>query len=282
MNKKTWKYIFGVQILAILSLSIALFSLNSRRFKLIACDVGQGDAILAIYGNLEILNDGGPDSKVIECLDKYMPYWDREIELVILSHPDKDHFGGLIDVFERYKVDSFLRTKAKSSTQSFQMLENLVGGEGIETIYAKEGLRLRLGKIYLDILNPINSESLLSGDVDLNNSSIVFNLSFGEFNALLTGDIEIEGINKMVSGRRIRDIEYLKVPHHGSSNNITTGLLMFSKPEISAISVGKNSYGHPNKETLELLARYKIKVLRTDEIGDIVIEANEDGTFYLY
>ena len=278
---RIWKIVFLLELLIIASLSLAFLSFSDRKFQIIACDVGQGDAILVIYGDIQILTDGGPDSKVLDCLGKYIPYWDKTIELVILTHPDKDHFGGLIDVFERYEVLSFLKTKATNSNQSYQVLETIVGGKDVDTIYASDGLNLRLGKIYLDILNPQDSNEEYIEDKNLNNSSIVSVLGFGEFKALLTGDIEIEGINRLVSERKIIDVNYLKMPHHGSKNNITSGLLRFSSPEMAVISVGKNSYGHPNKEVLDFLNKLGIKILRTDELGSIVVEVDKGGRFYL-
>ncbi|MBU0998652.1 hypothetical protein KJ570_03960 [Patescibacteria group bacterium] len=278
---KIWKIVFLLEFLVITSLLLAILSFNNKKFQIIACDVGQGDAILAIYGDIQILTDGGPDSKVLDCLGAYIPFWDNTIELVILTHPDKDHFGGLIDVFERYEVLSFLKTKATSSNQSYQVLESIVGGKEVDTIYASDSLSIRLGKIYLDILNPIDSNEVSIEDKNLNNSSIVSVLKFGNFEALLTGDIEIEGINRLIMEGKIHDVDYLKVPHHGSKNNITSGLLRFSSPEVAVISVGKNSYGHPNKEVLDLLNKLNIRVLRTDELGSILIEVNKEGQFYL-
>jgi len=272
---KIWKIVYIIEFLIITSLLLAIFSFNNKKFQIIACDVGQGDAILAIYGNTQILTDGGPDSKVLDCLGAYIPYWDNTIELVILTHPDKDHFGGLIDVFERYEVLNFLKTKATSSNQSYQVLESIVGGKEVDTIYASDDLSIRLGKIYLDILNPHDSNEEYIEDKNLNNSSIVSVLGFGDFEALLTGDIEIEGINRLITEGKIHEVNYIKIPHHGSKNNITSGLLRFSSPEVAVISVGENSYGHPNKEVLDLLKKYKINnVFITSRDKDIVIETN--------
>lgn len=272
---KVWKIIFLVQILIIASLLLAIVSFDRKSFKLIACDVGQGDAILAIYGNIQILTDGGPDSRVLDCLGTYMPYWDNTLELVILTHPDKDHFGGLIDVFERYQVLNFLKTKAENSNQSYKVLESAVGGSDTNIIYAKDNLGIRLGKIYLDILNPVDLYDPDSNEKNLNNSSIVFVLEYYNFKALMTGDIEIDGINRLIKERKIPDVEYIKIPHHGSKNNITSSLLKFASPEVAVISVGKNSYGHPNKEVLDLLTKYKIPYFRTDENKDVIVIFNK-------
>lgn len=276
---RIWKAVFISELLVIASLTLALLSFDNKKFKIIACDVGQGDAILSIYGKIQILIDGGPDSKVLDCLGKYIPYWDNTLELVILTHPDKDHFGGLIDVFERYEVLNYLKTKAINSSQDYQVLESIVGSKGIDTIYATDEFDIRLGKIYLDILNPKDSSKAYIEDKDLNNSSIVFTLRFKNFEALLTGDIEIEGINELIKEGKISEVEYIKIPHHGSKNNITSGLLRFSSPEVAVISVGENSYGHPNQEVLDLLQKYNIsKTYVTSRDRDVIVET--DGDFW--
>jgi len=275
---RIWKAVFISELLVIASLTLALLSFDNKKFKIIACDVGQGDAILSIYGKIQILVDGGPDSKVLDCLGKYIPYWDNTLELVILTHPDKDHFGGLIDVFERYEVLNYLKTKAINSSQDYQVLESIVGSKGIDTIYATDEFDIRLGKIYLDILNPKDSSKAYIEDKDLNNLSIVFTLRFKNFEALLTGDIEIEGINELIKEGKISEVEYIKIPHHGSKNNITSGLLRFSSPEVAVISVGENSYGHPNQEVLNLLKKYNInKIYVTSIDKDVIVETDGES-----
>ena len=146
-----------------------------------------------------------------------------------------------------------------------------MGGSGTNVIYAKDGLGIGLGKIYLDILNPIGLYDHDFNEKNSNNSSIVFVLEYLNFKALMTGDIEIEGINRLVREKKIPEVEYIKIPHHGSKNNITSSLLKFSNPKVAVISVGKNSYGHPNKEVLDLLGKYKIPYFRTDENKNVVL-----------
>ncbi|KKT65650.1 MAG: internalization-related competence protein ComEC/Rec2 protein [Candidatus Woesebacteria bacterium GW2011_GWA2_44_33] len=151
---KAWKYLLGFLFLASVSVWLAAFSSEDRNLHLIACDVGQGDAILAVYGDIQILTDGGPGNSVLTCLQKYMPFWDREIELVILTHPQLDHYGGLVEVFSRYQVGTFLTNDFNPSTQGLKALENAVGGSGARVVKPAAGTRLRLGMIYLDILHP--------------------------------------------------------------------------------------------------------------------------------
>ena len=265
---KTWKYLFGVLALVALSLWLALLASPDKNLRLIACDVGQGDAILAISGKFQILTDGGPDNSVLTCLEKYLPFWDREIELVILTHPQLDHYRGLIEVFNRYKVDTFLTNDFSPSTQGLKALENAVGGGGARVVRPAVGTRLRLGMIYLDILHP--AKGIISKEP--NDISIVTVLRFGEFEALLTGDIGPKIIEKLLTENLIEPVDYIKIPHHGSRNGTTLELLEKSMPKLAVISVGKgNSYGHPHQEVLKMLESYGLRIFRTDKDGDVEV-----------
>ncbi|MCK5505797.1 MAG: MBL fold metallo-hydrolase, partial [Thermodesulfovibrionia bacterium] len=282
--EKGWKYIIGLLVLVAITIWLAVLAYPGQQLSLIACDVGQGDSILAVYGETQILVDGGPNDKVLECLHKHLPFWDREIELIILTHPQKDHYGGLIDVFRHYKVDKFLATPIDSGSQGYQALINAVGGSGAEVINPTIGMVIRLDLIYLDILHPSeqyvlskvegdstnNSENGVLGafDIkgDLNDYSVVTILRLGEFDALLTGDIGPE-VSDMIAETLVvsnsRTIEYIKTPHHGSKNGLTRELLEVSMPEIAVISVGKNPWGHPHQEILDMLRESGINIFRT-------------------
>ena len=279
MKIKSTKYILLFLLFVALIVWFGVLATGEKKLHLIACDVGQGDAILATLGDIQILTDGGVSNKVLGCLGRHMPFWDREIELVILTHPDKDHFKGLIEVFRRYRVDNFLSNGLKSGSLEYQVLEKEVGGENIKTITAREGMVLGVGKIWLDILSP--SEEQLRGlstkVTEKNEYSIVSLLRLGNFDALLTGDVESEAADNLadrIMATENETIEYIKVPHHGSKNGLTQKLLEAVMPKLAVISVGNNSYGHPNEEVIKLLKSKGIKILRTDEMGDIVVESD--------
>ena len=267
------KYIFGLLALVTITIWLAVLAAPDDRLRLIACDVGQGDAMLVVYGQSQILIDGGPDGSVLDCLASHMPFWDRRIELVILTHPQTDHFRGLIEVFRRYKVDVFLTLPLNSSTSAYQVLKNEVGGSKARVVNATAGKVIRLGLIQLDIVHP--TKNFLAGantsSGDPNDFSIVAILSFGEFEALLTGDIGPKVTPDILATGKIRDVEYIKIPHHGSKNGLTKELLEASMPEVAVISVGKNPWGHPHKEVLTLLEEYGVKIKRTDLEGDIEV-----------
>lgn len=263
---------------------LAVIVSPDSKLHLITCDVGQGDAILATYRKTQILIDGGPDRSVLICLSEHMPFWDREIEVVILTHPEADHFTGLIEVFKRYRVKTLVATPLDASSQGYQVLKNIVGGSGTRVVNPTSGMVIRLGLLYLDIVYPANknlglTNPFINNDVlgafssnqSSNDFSIVANLRLGEFDALLTGDIGPKVINDVLATGKIRDIDYIKIPHHGSKNGLTKELLEASVPEIAVISVGKNPWGHPHKEVLELLERYGLDVYRTDQHGNIEV-----------
>jgi competence protein ComEC len=282
--KTFWKNIYLGLGLALIAIWMAVFAYPEKKLHLIACDVGQGDAILAIYGTTQILVDGGATDKVIDCLGTHMPFWDRKIEVVLLTHPQLDHFGGLSEVFKRFQVERFVATGLDSSSQAYQALISMVGGSGVQVVNPTTGMVIRSGLLYLDIVWPSSDFQIATGGIstsnvlgaftskkDPNDFSVVANLRLGEFDALLTGDIGPKVISEIIRTGKVRDVEYIKVPHHGSKNGLTKELLEIASPEIAVISVGKNSFGHPHKEILDLLKEYGIQTKRTDKDGDVEI-----------
>ncbi len=285
---QTWKYIFGMLIFTLAILGIVILQVPDNNLHIIACDVGQGDAILVTYKNTQILTDGGPDSKVVECLSRHTPFYDREIELVISTHPDADHATGLIEVIKRYKVDNIMINPIDSGTQTLKALENEVGGRGISLIKPLEGMGIGLGLIRLDIFNP--DDNLVNGLTEkiegnklgfytpkapTNDYSITYRLNFGDFKGLFTGDLGPDVSDRLANKNSIGTVDYIKVPHHGSRNGLTQNLLEKLMPKVAIISVGKkNRYGHPNQEILDMLQKYNIKTYRTDEMGDVEIVTN--------
>lgn len=268
-----------IVLLAFITISIwiAVFNVNNK-LQIVACDVGQGDAILLQKNTTQILIDGGPNQKILDCLGKYMPFWDKTVELVFLTHPDIDHYGGLIDVFKNYKVVNFFSNGSVSSSQEYKVLESLVGGKGIKVQTAAKGMVIRVGMIYLEILNPLgkfetlNSKFETDGD---NNQSVVILLIYDQFKALFTGDAEQEVSDLIATRPEMGEVNYLKVNHHGSKNGLTQKLLDAVSPEVAVISSGtKNRYGHPHEEIIKMLNEKRVKVLRTDSNSDINIVTN--------
>lgn len=283
LTKRQWNSIFALAVIVALVIWLAYLSMPPKNVRVVGCDVGQGDALLVQSGTNQILIDGGPSDRVIDCLTRHMPFWDRNIEIVILTHPQSDHLNGLIDVFEQYWVDTFVTTPVANSTSGFRLLEENVKKSGAEVVIAHEGMAINVGMIQLDILNPQRSEydgfdevlGAMTSDDNLNNFSVVVALRYGEFDALFPGDIEPQEIQSLIARDLFTDIEYLKVPHHGSRNGLTKELLDITNPEVSVISVGtKNRFGHPHKEVIQMLEADDTKYFRTDIEGDVLIETD--------
>lgn len=268
---RLWKYIFLSLSLILSLLVLSVFTLPDKNLHLIACDVGQGDATLIVYGSIQVLIDGGPNNKVLDCLGKYIPFWDRKIEVVILTHPDSDHYAGLVEVIKRYKVDNYLDNGLSTGTESYEVLEKEVGGGGIREVIAKKGTGVREGKMSLDIVSPEEANK----EAESNDNSLVIDLKYGSFEAMLTGDAPKKILNAILVNK---PLDYLKLSHHGSKTGTDTFTLDNFMPKLAIISVGKNNYGHPNKEVLNLLKERKIKTFRTDETGNI--ETKSDGKSY--
>lgn len=288
-----WKCLLFILSLAAVTVWIAAFSFSTDSFKLITCDVGQGDAVLAVYGHIEILTDGGePNGRVSECLSKYMPFWDRTIEAVINTHPQLDHYGGLIKVVRDYNVQYFIGNALENSSQEYQVLEKELGSRVVEVLNPVNGLSIKAGMIHYDIFWPSfafqASEGKPSGDGKLgifnskrdpNEFSVQAILSFGNFRALLTGDIGEDMEDSVVAEIPVNSVNYIKIPHHGSRNGLYEKYIDLLRPEIAVVSVGaKNRYGLPNDEVIKYLNDKKIQTYRTDIYGDIILVS--DGREY--
>jgi len=263
------KPVFWLFLILVL-LGAAIFQLPDDKLHLVFCDVGQGDAILVSYRATQVLIDGGPNNRVLHCLANNMPFWDRTIEMVIATHPEADHISGLVDVMERYDVRQFVINSFGKETAVFQEFQGLVLAEKSNIYFPKEGDRVNLGPLKLSVLWPQFQDKILGAttvEKETNDSSIVLKLSFGNFDVLLTGDIS----TKIESQLDLTDIEVLKVAHHGSKYSTGEDFLNQAEPELAVISVGKNSFGHPTEEVIEKLSNLEIKILRTDQEGEIEI-----------
>jgi len=237
-------------------------------------DVGQGDAIFieAPNGN-QLLIDGGPTKGVLTELSKLMPLYDRSIDVVIATHPDKDHIGGLIEVLERYEVDVVLRSGAENDTGVYHVLNGSIEREDALEILARRGQRLVLDDgVFLDILFPDRDVT----DFDPNDASVVARLVYGETTFLFTGDAPKSIEEYLASlGDDAVESDVLKVGHHGSKTSSSEYFLAAVLPQIAVISAEQDSrYGHPHAEVLEALEAYKAEVVETSKLGTIVFTSD--------
>ncbi len=293
MMSQKKKLVFGIMSVLFtvdILVSLAVYDLSRRNFlEVDFFDVGQGDAtFIRTPEGRQILIDGGPSSAILEKLGGSLPFWDRTLDLIILTHPENDHLLGLIEVLKNYEVGNILWTGIVRDTENYKEWERLIakeqGKEEKANIFiAKAGQKIYLSEQnpdqYVEILYPFEG---LEGKSfkDSNNTSIVNKLIFGENSFLFSGDIyksaEKEILEKGEGEGEIDvDSDVLKISHHGSKTSSAEEFIVKVSPEVAVISAGKdNQYGHPSPETLEALEKYGITVLRTDAEGDIKIISN--------
>lgn len=236
---------------------------SGEEFVVTFLNVGQGDAILIeTPDGLDVLIDGGPDSSVLSELAGTLGAFDRTIDMLIATHPDADHVGGLADVLARYEVNTILMTENKGESNAAETYLAHVKAEEANIIYARTGQKFRLGeKATLAVLFPLEDPS----GMESNASSIVLKLSYGESDFLLTGDApkETEAYLVETYGAALES-EVLKAGHHGSRTSTSESFVEAVAPDHAVISAGAdNSYGHPHEEVLATLEKYGVETAST-------------------
>lgn len=269
MRKKVF---FSLMILFAI-IAVALFLgwlyVESEKMKVVFFDVGQGDAILITQGSQQVLIDGGKDGKVLlEHLGREIPFWDRNIEAVIVTHPDQDHLGGLVSLLRSYDVQSVIEGKGESNSKLFETWNLEKDKEKVEQIKALGGMQIKFANgANLEIVSQDQSDVKKA---DTNSASVVSRLLFGNDSFLFMGDFPMEKEKELLGKNHVLESKVLKVSHHGSKYATSDEFLAKVKPLDAVISVGKsNSYGHPDASVLERLKMSGARILRTDEMGDI-------------
>ena len=256
----------------------------SRTLEVSFLDVGQGDSIYIHAPNgRSMLIDGGPDGKVVDRLRALGSFsnaatqTNATIDMVMETHPDKDHIAGLVKVFEQYEVKKLLRSEISSGTSFDRSLDQHAKDEpGLETIIARRGQRIFLDKqdgVYVDILFPDQDTSHFK---ETNEASIVARLVYGTTSFLLTGDspINVENFLAEYDGPSLRTTA-LKLGHHGSKTSSGDAYLESVQPEYAVISAGKNNrYHHPSPETMERVTAHHIRTISTVDQGTITFQTD--------
>ena len=229
---------------------------KAGRLEVSFLDVGQGDAILIqTPSGQQILVDGGPDpDKVCLELGKGLPFWDKSLDLVLLTHAEDDHILGLLEVLSRYKVKQVMEPGFENGNVAYQEWLRLVSEKNIRRTVARAGQQIELGDgIRMEVLNP--QEKFVEGsDQDVNNNSVVLRLVWKEVSFLLTGDIGNEAEEQILYQGAKLDATILKVAHHGSADSISQHFLAAVDPQVAVVCVGAdNPFGHPSGEVMERL-----------------------------
>ena len=276
--KNIKKYLKTYIIFLLVILNVIIFyslSYTSGAILTVAfLDVGQGDAIfIKTPDGHQMLVDGGPNNSVLRELGKVMPFYDRSIDVVLATHADQDHIGGLVEVLKRYKVGLFIETNTTSTSAVYSELENLLKEKEIkkEIIVAPKTLELGF-HVKFDILFPNQN----TAGWETNDSSIIGKLIYGDSSFLLTGDSPL-AVEKYVVGKygKFLNSDVLKVGHHGSKNSSSELFIGMVSPTYSIISAGLNNrYGHPAPEAMEILSRLGGQILKTLGQGSIVFSSD--------
>jgi competence protein ComEC len=270
---KTLFFIAGFLLIVVIIITLGIKKNNRLPILEVSfLNIGQGDAILIDYlRHYQILIDGGPNGKqILTELSKVMPFMDNKIEVVIITHPDRDHFSGLIDVFKKYKIGLVLDNGQKSDDRVWRELYKIIKDKNISRQAVGEGSKLIIGKDF--IIHFFNPDKIALSKTAKNDYSVVARLDFGINSFLFTGDAGFDAEADMIFDKEDLEVDWLKVGHHGSCYSTSAFFLARVKPKQAIISVGENKYGHPCADTLKRLQAVDSKVLRTDELGTIRVQ----------
>lgn len=241
-------------------------------------DVGQGDAALVqtVSGNL-LIDAGTPDSA--EALTEYIDDLGiHTLDYAVFTHPHADHIGGAVQILEKYSLRNVILPNAVSTSYTLEKMMDAIEKENCEVIEGKAGVFFDMGEVQVELLGPVSDHSQDADD--LNNTSVVVKVTYGEVSFLFTGDAETESEYEMLDRDAEKlNVNILKVGHHGSSTSSCASFLKAASPEVAIVSAGLyNEYGHPHAEVISRLHAIGASLYRTDKHGSVVVYT--DGQTY--
>ncbi|MBP9758419.1 MBL fold metallo-hydrolase [Candidatus Dojkabacteria bacterium] len=280
------KLILNKYYVFILLLSLVLYFLYGiyfidERFGIYFLNVGQGDSTLIETPDKKyMLVDGGPDDSVIDELRYSLPFWKRKIDYVFVTHTDADHLAGIIDVLKFYTVENVIYTPSKPETELVKEFNNLLAKRNINVFDLSANDSLKLGCCVTIDMVWVQNEKIGVQEANINNFSKSFILKYGNFRALLAGDLESK-YEEVVATINPIEIDLLKVGHHGSKTSSSLDFLKRISPKFAIISVGKdNKYGHPNNETIDNLNLVGSKIFINYEYNRLYFKTDGDYLDY--
>ena len=282
MKSKKFKIlIFTIGILLLINLIIlgywfVLFNGNvpEDNLRVVFLNIGQGDAVLIQTSQQNILVDGGPDKNIIYKLDQYIPFYNREIDLMILTHSDSDHLTGLVEVLKRYSVEKIINNGLKNYDSIALEWERLIQEKNIPQQIVDLPLNIELDEqTLIEFLWP-SQDLIKESKGDDNFTSLVFKLIHGNNEFLFTGDVPKEVEEILIATEKDLKADVLKAGHHGSKYSSTMEFLSKVKPKYGVISCGENNFGHPSLRVLKNLENVGAEILRTDQLEDIIFSSD--------
>jgi len=260
---------------------IQISEAQSKHFQITFFNVGQGDSALINFADgKKMLVDCGIDRTILQKLGEALPFYDRKIDYLLVSHPDADHYGGCPEVLKRYEVGTILTNGDNKTDDPYWPAWEKYSKSAKEYRVIKAPSEEDIAGTHFEFFNPDSSLPLGAKYKSGNNLSTVFRLSVGNKKYLFTGDmespVELSLLSTYCSSTPVNcpvlKSDYLKIGHHGSDTSSDEKFLEAVSPQVAIISVGKNSYGHPSFRVLKKLERIGAEIWRTDEKNDIIIE----------
>src|SRR5260221_5697054 len=275
------KYFFLIffTILALCGICIYQYlSFHDGKLHVIFCNVGQGDGIvIRTPGGSILVNDSGPDNSIVTCLNHHLPFWERGIAITLLTHPHADHLNGFLPLFGRFSVENFITERLTNKTAGYSELYKLLNKQHVPIHYALSGTPFSIGQVHVRIIGPTQQfldatspNGIIGESKEL--ASLQTLITYGNFSVILDGDSQVDELTDAIRNNAIHSVTVLQIPHHGSRTGTSWDVLSTLKPQLAVISVGlHNRYGHPHRETMQLLQQSRTKLLRTDQNGDVEI-----------
>lgn len=247
------------------------------RLRVIFLDVGQGASQLLISpSGKTMLIDAGNNDREQQMVDDLHAYGVKHLDIVIGTHPDADHIGGLDRVIDNFEVGAIYMPKIQANTKTYESLLRSIKNKGLKMKTAKAGVQLDWDEaVDAEMVAPVAASD------DSNNMSAVVRVTYGSSSYLLTGDAERESEQAMLSAGRELQADVMLVGHHGSKSSTSPAFLKRVRPKYAVIQVGEdNSYGHPKQTILDRLAKQHVEVYRNDLQGNIEI-ASDGSKYYI-
>jgi competence protein ComEC len=282
--RKYWLFFLSLTLLfANVFLFYADWQNSHRGFTFAMLNVGQGDGLfIESPSGTRIMFDGGPPKSILGPLGRVMSPFDKNISAIIITNPDADHIGGLLDILKNYNVGEVLESGTLTDSKTYQSLREEMKKQNIPDILVRRGMRLDLGGgVVINILFPDRDVSSWA----TNDGSVMARLSYGKTSIMLTGDAPAKTEQIVLSENSPAQLAstILKIGHHGSRTSSSVSFVKAISPTYALISDGKdNKYGHPHPETINTLNSLGVKVFRTDLLGTILMKSDGQNEVFSF
>lgn len=256
------------------------FQVSNHNLRFHFIDVGQGDSSLIITpkGNT-ILIDAGDEAHAKKVVSYIREQGIEKLDLVIATHPDADHIGGMDKVIKNFDIDVFAMPDVSAKTNQYKQIQRELKAKKMRATRLYQGDEVQIDDdIDFEILSPVKGKKY----DDTNEYSIVAKIVYKDTSFILMGDATMENEVDIINNVPDIDIDVLKLGHHGSSTSSSDYFITKTSPNIAIISCGKdNKYGHPHQEVMRVLKKHGVTPYRTDEMGDIVITSDGKEIKYI-